>query len=84
MRTRDELQGAVSRLEVAMSGTDWQAIKREIEFLKEDIIQAHYMDKPEDAVRTLGVLQGIGVCLNIKDIIKATANMGTTPTIVKP
>lgn len=84
MRTREELQGAVTKLEIAMQGADWQAIKREIELIKEDIIQAHYMDKPEDAVRTLGVLQGIGVCLNLKDIINATANLGTKPTIVKP
>ena len=83
MRTNEELQGAFSKLEIAMSGADWQTIKREIELLKEDILQAHYMDKGEDAVRTLGVMQGIGVCLNIKDIVKATANLENKNKIVR-
>lgn len=74
MRTRDELLGAVSKLEIAMSGADWQAIKREIEILKEEILQSHYMDKGEEAVRTLGVLQGMGLCLCLRDVVKSSAN----------
>ena len=84
MRSREELQGAVSSLAIATQSADWQVIKKEIEFIREDVLKSHYMDKGEDAVRTLGVMQGMDVCLNLLDIMKASQNLGNKANIIKP
>jgi hypothetical protein len=81
--TRDELSGKITRLQMAKVSPDVQVWLKEAKELKDTILASGYMAKGEDAVRVLGVQQGIDLVLNLDGVLTATNNLGNKG-IIKP
>ena len=81
--TRDVLQGKITGLQRATASADGQLILKEIKEMKEFILTSGYMAKGEEAVRVLGVQQGLDIAMHLIDILVAQNNLGNKG-LVKP
>ena len=81
--TRDVIQGKITGLQRAKMSPDVQLWLKEIKELKDFVLTSGYMAKGEEAIRVLGVQQGLDIAMHIDDVLVAQNNLGNKG-LVKP
>jgi len=84
MRTREELQGAILGLQKARQSADVQLWLREAKEFKDSLLASGYMAAGEEAVRVLGVQQGIDLVMQLDKVLVTCNNIGNKPNLIKP
>ena len=83
--TRDELNGKITGLQIAKQSKEVQMWLKEAKELKDTLLATGYMAKGEEAVRILGVQQGMDIFINLDLVLVETNNMGNQPKgIIRP
>ena len=83
--TRDELNGKITALQIAKQSKEVQSWLKEAKELKDKLLTSGYMAVGEEAIRVLGVQQGMDIFINLDVVLIQTNNMGNQPKgLIKP